>query len=53
MTPPVAVNIFSASSVSKLKMGAIAKGQMPFFIGYVAVFFLVVLFPQITALFTG
>ena len=53
MTPPVAVNIFSASSVSKLKMGEIAKGQMPFFIGYVAVFFLVVLFPQITALFTG
>ena len=53
MTQPVAVNIFSASSVSKLKMGAIAKGQMPFFIGYVAVFFLVVLFPQITALFTG
>ncbi len=45
MTPPVAVNIFSAASVSKLKMGAIAKGQMPFFIGYVAIFFLVVLFP--------
>lgn len=45
MTPPVAVNIFSAASVSKLKMGAIAKGQVPFFIGYVAIFFLVVLFP--------
>lgn len=45
MTPPVAVNIFSAASVSKLKMGAIAKGQIPFFIGYVAIFFLVVLFP--------
>ncbi|NLJ98043.1 MAG: TRAP transporter large permease [Tissierellia bacterium] len=45
MTPPVAVNIFSASSVSKLKMGEIVKGQMPFFIGYVAIFFLVVLFP--------
>ena len=45
MTPPVAVNIFSAASVSKLKMGAIAKGQMPFFVGYVAIFFLVVLFP--------
>ncbi|MGI6069396.1 MAG: TRAP transporter large permease [Blautia sp.] len=45
MTPPVAVNIFSAASVSKLKMGAIAKGEVPFFIGYVAIFFLVVLFP--------
>lgn len=53
MTPPVAVNIFAASSVSKLKMGVIAKGQMPFFIGYLCVFLLVVLFPQLTALFVG
>ena len=29
MTPPVAVNIFSAASVTKLKMGAIVKGQWP------------------------
>lgn len=53
MTPPVAVNIFAASSVSKLKMGTIAKGQMPFFIGYLFVFVLVVLLPQITAFFAG
>lgn len=53
MTPPVAVNIFSASSVTKLKMGAIARGQMPFFVGYIGVFFLVVLFPAITAFFVG
>lgn len=45
MTPPVAVNIFSAASVTKLKMGEIAKGQMPFFVGYLFVFFLVVIFP--------
>lgn len=45
MTPPVAVNIFSAASVTKLKMGAIVKGQIPFFIGYVAVFLAVVLIP--------
>ncbi|MFU0832165.1 MAG: TRAP transporter large permease protein [Oscillospiraceae bacterium] len=51
MTPPVAVNIFSCSSVTKLKMGTIAKGQMPFFIGYIAVYLLVVLFPAITQLF--
>lgn len=50
MTPPVAVNIFSAASVSKLKMGAIAKGQMPFFIGYVAIFFLVVFVPQLSTM---
>lgn len=45
MTPPVAVNIFSAASVTKLKMGEIVKGQMPFFIGYLFIFFLVVVFP--------
>lgn len=51
MTPPVAVNIFSAASVTKLKMGSIAKGQLPFFIGYLAVFFLVVFFPQLSTMF--
>ncbi len=42
MTPPVAVNIFSASTVSKLKMGDIAAAEIPFLVGYVAVFFLCV-----------
>ena len=42
MTPPVAVNIFSASTVSKLKMGDIAKAEIPFLIGYVGVFLLCV-----------
>lgn len=51
MTPPVAVNIFSAASVTKLKMGEIVKGQWPFFVGYVFVFFLVVLFPALSTLF--
>lgn len=45
MTPPVAVNIFSAASVTKLKMGEIVKGEIPFFIGYVLVFIAVVFFP--------
>ncbi|MCL2835016.1 MAG: TRAP transporter large permease [Treponema sp.] len=48
MTPPVAVNIFAAASFSKLPMGEIIKGQLPFFIGYVAVFFIVVFFPAFT-----
>lgn len=50
MTPPVAVNIFSAASVSKLKMGEIVKGQIPFFIGYIAIFLLVVLIPGFSTL---
>ena len=51
MTPPVAVNIFSAASVSKLPIGKIVHGQWPFFIGYIGFFFLVVLIPQIITLF--
>ena len=45
MTPPVAVNLFAASSVTHLKMGEIAKGEIPFFIGYCLVFFLMVFVP--------
>ena len=45
MTPPVAVNLFAASSVTHMKMGDIAKGEIPFFIGYTFVFFLIVLVP--------
>lgn len=53
MTPPVAVNIFSAASVTKLKMGEIVKGEIPFFIGYVAVFLIVVLMPAFSTFFIG
>jgi C4-dicarboxylate transporter DctM subunit len=50
MTPPVAVNLFSAASVSKLKMGEIARGELPFFIGFTAVFFLIVFIPGLSTL---
>ena len=53
MTPPVAVNIFSAASVTKLKMGEIVKGQLPFFVGYIVVFFLAVLVPQLSTFLIG
>lgn len=48
MTPPVAVNIFSAASVTHLKMGQIVKGEIPFFVAYLAVFLVVVLVPSIS-----
>ena len=48
MTPPVAVNLFAAASVTKLKMEDIAKGQAPFFIGYLLVFLAVVFFPIVS-----
>lgn len=46
MTPPVAINIFSAIQVSRsvreLSIGEISKAQTPFFIGYLLVFLLCV-----------
>ena len=48
MTPPVAVNIFSAASVSKLSIEEIAKGEVPFFITLIAIFFVIVLVPYFT-----
>lgn len=51
MTPPVAVNLFAASSVTGLKMEEITKGEMPFFLGYTAVFFLIVLVPWFSTFF--
>ena len=46
MTPPVAVNIFAICSVSKLSIGRVAKGELPFFIGFVSVLFLIAIFPS-------
>lgn len=53
MTPPVAVNIFAAASVTKLKIGEIAAGEIPFFIGYNIVFLLFVIFPWLSTFFLG
>ena len=51
MTPPVAVNLFAASSVSGLKIGEISRGELPFFVGYAAVFFIFVIFPWFSTFF--
>ena len=51
MTPPVAVNIFAASSVTKLKMGEVAKGELPFLLGFTSVMFLFVFFPWFSTFF--
>lgn len=50
MTPPVAVILFASASVSKLSISEIAKGEIPFFLGFVAVFFLFVLVPGMSTL---
>lgn len=50
MTPPVATSIFAASSFSKLKVGQIAIGQAPFFIGFFVVYIIVIVFPSLSLL---
>jgi C4-dicarboxylate transporter DctM subunit len=48
MTPPVAVNIFAASTITKQKMGDIAKGEIPFMLAYIIVMLIVIFIPQIS-----
>ena len=48
MTPPVAVNIFACSSVTKLSVEDISKGELPFFIAMLLVFVAVVFIPSLS-----
>ena len=48
MDPPVAVDLFAASTVSKLKVGDIAWGELPFYIAFVIILWLSVFLPQIS-----
>lgn len=50
-TPPVAIGIFSAASFSKLKLEEISKGEIPWFLGMLLVFLLIILFPVVTTIF--
>ncbi len=47
-TPPVAVNIFGMSNISKLNVEEVSKGEMPFFIANLVIVILIILLPQIT-----
>ena len=51
MTPPVAINLFAASSITGLKMGAIAIGELPFMIGFTFVLFVITCIPWFTTFF--
>ncbi len=48
ITPPVAVNIYAAAMVSKLRVERIIKGQTPYFLVMVGILLLVVLIPQLS-----
>jgi C4-dicarboxylate transporter DctM subunit len=48
ITPPVGLNLFVVSGISKEKVGAVVKGVMPFFGLMVLALALVVIFPQLS-----
>jgi len=45
--PPVAICVFVVKNISKIPMGTIYKGVMPFLISLILVLFLLFLFPQL------
>ena len=45
ITPPVAINLFVASSITRLSITKISKAIIPYLIGLIAVFFAVMYIP--------
>ena len=47
-TPPVAVNIYTASSVTKLPLARVVHGMIPFFLTMVLLTLVLLFFPQVS-----
>ncbi|MGL6313804.1 TRAP transporter large permease [Vibrio sp. WXL103] len=47
ITPPIGTVLYVGSSISKIGIGAVARGVLPFLIVHIAILMLVVAFPQI------
>jgi C4-dicarboxylate transporter DctM subunit len=47
VTPPVGLNLFAVSGTSKIPIGQVLKGTIPFFIGDLVVLLLVIFFPAL------
>lgn len=45
VTPPVGLNLFAVSGTSRIPVGQVVKGAVPFFFGDLAVLLLVIFFP--------
>lgn len=50
ITPPVGLNLFVVSGITREKVGEVVKGVLPFFALMVLALILVVIFPQISLL---
>ncbi|MBP1931065.1 TRAP transporter large permease [Ammoniphilus resinae] len=52
ITPPVGLNLFVVSGISKEKVGAVVRGVLPFFALMILALVLVVIFPEISLFLT-
>ncbi len=48
ITPPVGLNLFVVSGISKEKLGAVVKGVIPFILLMIVVLIFVIIFPQLS-----
>lgn len=48
LTPPVAVNLFAMASISKLSMGQVARGEVPYALTALACLIVAILVPVVT-----
>lgn len=51
ITPPVGLNLFVVSGITKEKIGEVIRGVVPFYLLMVAALILVIIFPEISLLF--
>lgn len=52
ITPPVGLNLFVVSGISREKVGAVVQGVLPFFILMIAALVLIIIFPQLSLFLT-
>ncbi|MDA6131137.1 TRAP transporter large permease subunit, partial [Escherichia coli] len=50
ITPPVGLNLFVVSGITREKVGEVVRGVLPFFALMVLALILIVIFPQISLL---
>ncbi len=50
ITPPIGTVLYVGSSISKIKMGELTKGILPFLAVHIAILFLLILVPEIVTL---
>jgi C4-dicarboxylate transporter, DctM subunit len=53
ITPPVGLNMFVVSGISKEKLGTVVRGVIPFIVLMIIVLIIVIIFPQLSLWLPG